>query len=100
MKRVVTITKNEKATLEALINCLYAEAGFSDVEVRDIATVLGWSMNKVKGEIGSLCKKGITEIDPDFGIIILRYNAYGLHPEWRKELAPSELENEVEVQVN
>lgn len=100
MKRVVTITKNEKATLDTLINCLYAEAGFSDVDVKDLANSLGWSMAKVKGEIGSLVKKGIVYVDTDFNVISLTLRAYGLHPSWKDDFDLKTMTDLIEVEVN
>ncbi len=81
------LTELEQQVLKALIYNLYAEAGFSDVDVKDIARDAKLKVNVVKGVIGSLTKKGIVYgYDNDFvGIIYLDDDYWYLHPEWKDE---------------
>lgn len=89
----LTVTNLEKDVLFALIGELYAEPGFSDVGVADIADKLEISLNKTKGIIGSLCKKEICSIgEDDFeGIIYLDKSFWNLHPVWKSEVKKSEI---------
>ena len=83
----VVSTDMEKKVLKNLIDQLYAEPGFSDVGVKDLASETKLSVNEVKGVIGSLTKKGIVSVgDKDFGgLIYLNHKYYYLHPEWGKQ---------------
>lgn len=57
--KVSDLTTNEGTVLDFLINTgWYAEEGFSDIEVKDIAAYIGSSVASAKGFVGSLCKKG------------------------------------------
>jgi DNA-binding MarR family transcriptional regulator len=79
-------TELEFKVLTCLINSLYAEPGFSDVGVGEIATELGMKVNTVKGVIGSLCKKQIVYADQDFDVVVLDRGYWFLHPEWCSEV--------------
>ena len=84
MKKVV-VTKNEKQFIDTLISMLYAEPGYSDVDVTDLAKKMKCGVGTVKGIMGSLVKKElIDEPDSDFGgIIYLANSLYHYHPEWK-----------------
>ena len=86
MKKV-SVTKNEKQFIDALISLLYAELGFSDVTIPDMAVKMKCSCNHAKGTLGSLVKKGLIDApDEDFSeIIFLSASLYHYHPEWREE---------------
>lgn len=87
----VTNTKLERDVLSSLINSLYAEPGFSDVDVKDIAELTGLSSKVVRGVLSSLVQKGIITVDggKDFtGLIYLNKDFYDIHPEWSKEMQP------------
>lgn len=88
----LTITDLEKDVLFCLISELYAEPGFSDVGVSEIADKLEIAINKVKGVVGSLCKKKICFIDDDFeNIVYLDRPFWNLHPVWKSEIKKSEI---------
>lgn len=81
------LTVLEYSVLKELIDLLYAEPGFSDVDVTDIAEKSGLTINQVKGVVGSLTKKGIVCVgEEDFeGIIYLDTKYFYLHPDWSEE---------------
>lgn len=97
----LNLTELEKSFVENLIPELYAEPGFTDVEVKEVAEKMGIDVKSAKGVLGSLCKKGIlsTQLhDPSelkrvgkrlklvivkYEFIILNENYYYLHPEWK-----------------
>lgn len=82
------LTVMEKTALISLINQLYAEAGFSDVDIHDIKKQTGIPNEQLRGVISSLVKKGIIDIDEHvhnrttFQIIYLSTDYYYLHPRW------------------
>ena len=53
------LTKLEETILSCLIDGLYAEPGFSDVDAKDIASEIGIDIKSVRGGVGSLVKKGL-----------------------------------------
>jgi len=55
----MNITWLEDKTLSTFISCLYAEPGYSDVDVNDISEELGIPTKTIRGALGSLVKKGI-----------------------------------------
>jgi predicted DNA-binding transcriptional regulator len=59
----LNLTELESKTLDSFVGALYAEPGFSDVDVNDIASELGISTKIIRGALGSLVKKGIIFID-------------------------------------
>lgn len=79
------LTNLEEDVLVALISELYAEPGFSDVDCKLLAELTDMSVNKVKGIIGSLCKKGICFVgEDDFeNIVYLHSDYWYLHPNWK-----------------
>ena len=91
----LSLTKLETTVLETLIDGLYAEPGFSDVDAHDIAKQTKISTKSIRGVLSSLVKKGIIWLDEtrSFGsekqyvIIYLSQNYWYLHPEWKKEVA-------------
>jgi predicted transcriptional regulator len=85
---MIELTQLEAQVLKSLINQLYAEAGFSDVDAADIANDIKVNIKSVRGALGSLVKKGIINIEDNgagFEIIYLNSNHYYLHPEWKNE---------------
>lgn len=87
LTREVVETDLEFKVLTCLINNLYAEPGFSDVGVEEIAEKLKMKMNSVKGVVGSLCKKQICYVDEEFkDCIYLDRGYWFLHPEWCTEV--------------
>jgi len=88
IKVMIELTQLEAQTLKNLIDNLYAEAGFSDVDARDISDNTKVDIKSVRGALGSLVKKGIINIEDNgagFEIIYLNSNHYYLHPEWKNE---------------
>lgn len=88
----LTITNLEKEVLFAFIEELYAEPGFSDIGVSEIADKLEISYSKAKGIFGSLIKKKICFRDSNFeNIIYLDRPFWYLHPDWKKVIKKSEI---------
>lgn len=85
-----TITQLECQCLEAIINDLYAEVGFSDIDATDVAARVGLDIKTVRGVLGSLDKKGFIDVsdanDSGFKIIYLCTQHYNLHEAWAEEL--------------
>ena len=85
---MIQLTQLEAQVLKSLINGLYAEAGFSDVDAKDIAEWINTPIKSVRGALGSLVKKGIVQVEDNgagFEIIYLHSDHYYLHPEWKNE---------------
>lgn len=61
--KTITVTKLEKQVLEALANGMYAELGFSDMGIEEIAEETGLDRKVIRGVAGSLQKKGLISID-------------------------------------
>jgi hypothetical protein len=79
------LTESETAALTSLISNLYAEEGFSDVDVNDISQDTGIPTKSLRGTLSSLIKKGIIQIDDNgagFQIVYLMEQFYYLHPSW------------------
>lgn len=71
----LNLTELETKTLTTFIDSLYAEPGYSDVDVNDIANELGISTKIIRGALGSLVKKGIVGLDEnDSGYVIIYLN--------------------------
>ena len=69
------LTELESKTLDTFVGCLYAEPGFSDVDVNDLSSELGISTKVLRGALGSLVKKGVVTINPnDSGYDIIDLN--------------------------
>ena len=81
-------TDLEVQVLDTFIDGLYAEPGFSDVDVHDIARDITTLPTKIiRGVLGSLVKKGVISIirnDAGYDIIYLSPSHHYLHPEWSK----------------
>jgi NDP-sugar pyrophosphorylase family protein len=91
MKQLTNLTEMEKQVLTALINALYAEAGFSDVDVNDLSKATNIPNKSIRGVFSSLVQKEICYIDKKedngtgYDFVNLKSSYYGLHPRWAKE---------------
>ena len=86
----LSLTEMESNTLIALINGLYAEASFSDVDAQDLSNWTGIPTRSIRGVLSSLTKKGIITIDDNgagFQIVYLNEQFWYLHPTWSTENA-------------
>jgi hypothetical protein len=85
----LNLTELESKTLTAFIGGLYAEPGFSDVDVKDLSLELGISTKVLRGVLGSLVKKDIVFVDENnsgYDIIYLKKSYWGLVNEsWAEE---------------
>jgi predicted transcriptional regulator of viral defense system len=59
----IKVTKLEKQVLEALASGMYAELGYSDMGIADVASDTGLDRKILRGVAGSLEKKGLISID-------------------------------------
>ena len=85
---MIELTQLEAQVLKSLINGLYAEPGFSDVDAKDIAEWISTPIKTVRGAVGSLVKKDVITIENNgagYEIIYLNPEHYYLHPEWKNE---------------
>ena len=102
-ENMITLTQLEAQVLKSLINNLYAEAGFSDVDAKDIANDINVGIKSVRGALGSLVKKNIISIDNNgagYEIIYLSEAHYYLHPEWSKEWWASNTNNKILIDLD
>lgn len=88
-KHNLKFTALETRVMESLIDGLYAEPGFSDVDAHDISRQTGISTKSIRGVLSSLVKKGIITIDDSCGngvyeLIYLNDGYHYLHPEWKE----------------
>ncbi len=85
----LNLTELESKTLNAFIRGLYAEPGFSDVDVNDLSSILEIPTKVLRGVLGSLVKKGIVSIEENGGgydIIYMREKYwYLVNEEWASE---------------
>lgn len=85
----LNLTELESLTLTAFIRGLYAEPGFSDVDVNDLSKELEIPTKVLRGVLGSLVKKGIVSIEENGGgydIIYMREKYwYLVNEEWASE---------------
>lgn len=85
----LNLTELESKTLTTFIGGLYAEPGFSDVDVSDLSSELEISTKVLRGVLGSLVKKGIVSIENNGGgydIIHMREKYwYLVNEEWASE---------------
>ena len=85
----LNLTELESLTLTAFIGGLYAEPGFSDVDVNDLSKELEISTKVLRGVLGSLVKKGIVSVDENGGgydIIYMREKYwYLVNEDWASE---------------
>ena len=83
------LTELESKTLTAFIGGLYAEPGFSDVDVNDLSKELEIPTKVLRGVLGSLVKKGIVSVDENGGgydIIYMREKYwYLVNEDWANE---------------
>ncbi len=85
------LTKMENEVLTTLIDNLYAEPGFSDIDANDLSKKTNIPMKSIRGVISSLVKKEIVSLeehdnafsDKQYIIIYLNEAFYYLHPEWK-----------------
>ena len=85
----LNLTQLESQVLGSLISQLYAEAGYSDVDAKDIAQHIKVDIKSVRGSLGSLVRKGIVGIDGNdsgYQIIYLNQKYWTLHPQWKNEV--------------
>jgi len=100
----VTVTPMEKQVIDALVNEMYAERGFSDVGLGEVCAETNLSPRVVRGVVGSLVKKGLISVwnregdtsvnwrDPYTHIYYLTSETEGLVEHWLEEGAePVEL---------
>ena len=85
----LNLTELETKTLTTFIGGLYAEPGFSDVDVNDLSSELGISTKVLRGALGSLVKKGFVTINTnDSGYDIIDLNKkywYLVNESWAEE---------------
>jgi DNA-binding MarR family transcriptional regulator len=85
----LNLTELESKTLSTFIDCLYAEPGYSDVDVNDLSEELGISTKIIRGALGSLVKKGVVTINTnDSGYDIIDLNTkywYLVNENWAEE---------------
>lgn len=91
--KTLGLTPLETQTLNALIDGLYAEPGFSDIDANDLSAATGIPTKTIRGVLSSLVKRGIVELVPtdtwgipksqQFVIVYLRQEYWDLHPEWK-----------------
>lgn len=85
------LTELETKTLEALIDGLYAEPGFSDVDAQDLSKATSIPIKQIRGVLASLVKKGIVDMGDwttngqTWALIYLKPQYWFLHPEWQVE---------------
>ena len=101
----------ESLFIEALVKLLYAEEGYTDVDINDICDTTGRKTRSMRGVLSSLIKKGVVsmhehegfdfvtrkvkrfgrtittrvEIKKMIQLILLNEDFYYLHPEWSVE---------------
>jgi hypothetical protein len=90
--KTIQVTKLEKQVLEAVALGMYAELGYSDVGIDDVAHTTKIPRNILRGVAGSLQKKGLISIDDresegyknqmDMHIWYLTPETEGLVDEW------------------
>jgi DNA-binding MarR family transcriptional regulator len=74
------LTELESKTLSTFVSCLYAEPGYSDVDVNDLSEELNISTKIIRGALGSLVKKDVVSIDRnDSGYDIIYLNKQYWH---------------------
>jgi DNA-binding MarR family transcriptional regulator len=84
----LSLTPLETQVLECLIDNLYAEPGFSDVDANDISKQTKIPTTSIRGVLSSLVKKGIIQLDENYSnfvIIYLNEQYWYLHPTWKNE---------------
>jgi len=85
LKRI-DLTVNEATTLKALINSMYAEYNFSNIDIHDLKEITGINIKQLRGIVSSLIKKKLVE-KFDHGHCIILYLTdlvAGYVEEWRE----------------
>ena len=91
----LNLTDNETNVLASLIGQLYAEPGFSDVIVPEIASDIGMGGKACGGVVASLVKKGIVHVsEAEYwmgkveipAIVYLNASYWYLHPDSQWEI--------------
>lgn len=87
MNTQINFTELEQTLLDAFIPMLYAEVGFTDVDVDDLSHATKISTKILRGVIASLVTKGVlyTDDNGEYVFINLHEDFYYMHPEWSKE---------------
>ena len=88
----LNLTESEKTVLHSLINGLYAEPGFSDVDAIDLSHWTGIPTKSIRGILSSLIKKGIVQVEStdnawaekQYQIVYLNEAYWYLHPRWKE----------------
>ncbi len=98
------LTPQEQQVLSTLIDGLYAEPHFSDVDAVDISKATGIPMKSIRGSIASLVKKDYIWIDGNdsgYQIIYLSISKWHLHPRWKdSEEYASWVSSQLETSTN
>lgn len=89
----LNLTPLESKTLTALIDGLYAEPGFSDIDANDLSHATGIPTKSIRGVISSLVQKEIVTCnetnnwgaEKQYVLIYLNEAFWYLHPEWKEE---------------
>jgi DNA-binding MarR family transcriptional regulator len=85
----VELTELESKTLNTYVSCLYAEPGFSDVDVNDLSEELGISSKILRGVLASLVKKGVVTLNKnESNYVIIDLNTkywYLVNEDWAEE---------------
>jgi predicted ArsR family transcriptional regulator len=86
-------TELEEQVLNALIEGLDAEPGFSNIDANDLAEETGIPTKQIRGVLSSLVKKGVVTLNetdtwgaPKYVIVYLNESHWHLHPEWKNEI--------------
>jgi hypothetical protein len=89
---MIELTQLETQVLKSVIDSLYAEPGFSDVDAKDVARHTKLDIKSVRGALGSLVRKKIVDVETtstygaeQYSIIYLASDHYYLHPQWKNE---------------
>jgi hypothetical protein len=88
----LNLTESERVLLRSLINGLYAEPGFSDVDAIDLSHWTGIPTKSIRGSLSSLIKKGIVSVEStdtfgaekQYQIVYLNQEYWYLHPRWKE----------------
>lgn len=94
---MINLTVSEAEVIKALIDSMYAEYNFSDVDINDLAQITGTTTKILRGVVSSLVKKGLVEkFENDGGYVILYLTdlvAGYVNEEWKDEAGePVELQ--------
>lgn len=61
--RIIKVTELEAQVLKAIVDTMYAEIGFSDAGLEDVAQKTKLPTQQIRGVAASLIKKDLLEID-------------------------------------